>query len=270
MKLPVPAVLATALFLSSAASAQAAVVDFTTMVLNGDGASATSSVLTLTPGANLADPDDAGSNIGYESSAYLDTPFLTTDGFTTSFTLTLTNTGFDPLADGITFILQNDPNGLNAVGGGGGVGADGLAFNIGVALRSWDNNQARIFTNGNIYANAGSRGNFNLGDQDDVVDVTISYLAGVFSFTAYNYATDVLISGSRNFNLASLGPSVYVGFTGATGLSHSLQEVSNWDFAILSGAGVGGVPEPATWAMMILGFGALGVAARRRRALAAA
>jgi hypothetical protein len=31
-----------------------------------------------------------------------------------------------------------------------------------------------------------------------------------------------------------------------------------------------GVPEPATWAMMFLGMGALGVAMRRRRALAAA
>lgn len=33
--------------------------------------------------------------------------------------------------------------------------------------------------------------------------------------------------------------------------------------------GVGGVPEPATWAMMILGFFGLGAAVRRRRVLAA-
>jgi hypothetical protein len=31
------------------------------------------------------------------------------------------------------------------------------------------------------------------------------------------------------------------------------------------GAGVPAVPEPATWAMMLLGFGGIGVAARRRR-----
>ncbi len=36
------------------------------------------------------------------------------------------------------------------------------------------------------------------------------------------------------------------------------------------GIGVGGVPEPATWAMMIAGFGLTGVAIRRRRAMAAA
>ena len=29
--------------------------------------------------------------------------------------------------------------------------------------------------------------------------------------------------------------------------------------------GSGAVPEPATWAMMIMGFGAVGMAARRRR-----
>lgn len=31
----------------------------------------------------------------------------------------------------------------------------------------------------------------------------------------------------------------------------------------------GGVPEPSTWAMMLMGFGALGAAVRRRRAVAA-
>ncbi|HEX7947292.1 MAG TPA: PEPxxWA-CTERM sorting domain-containing protein, partial [Phenylobacterium sp.] len=31
----------------------------------------------------------------------------------------------------------------------------------------------------------------------------------------------------------------------------------------------GGVPEPATWAMMILGFGGIGAVLRRRRVLGA-
>ncbi|WP_188764074.1 PEPxxWA-CTERM sorting domain-containing protein, partial [Sandarakinorhabdus glacialis] len=34
------------------------------------------------------------------------------------------------------------------------------------------------------------------------------------------------------------------------------------------GDAVGGVPEPATWGMMIVGFGLVGAAARRRKALA--
>ena len=36
----------------------------------------------------------------------------------------------------------------------------------------------------------------------------------------------------------------------------------------LGGVVGGGVPEPATWAMMITGFGLIGMAMRRRRVLA--
>ena len=47
---------------------------------------------------------------------------------------------------------------------------------------------------------------------------------------------------------------------------------SHWAFDILNVAAatvVGGVPEPSTWAMMLLGFGAIGLSMRRRRALEA-
>jgi hypothetical protein len=36
------------------------------------------------------------------------------------------------------------------------------------------------------------------------------------------------------------------------------------------GVGAGGVPEPASWALMIGGFGLAGAALRRRKALVAA
>jgi hypothetical protein len=42
------------------------------------------------------------------------------------------------------------------------------------------------------------------------------------------------------------------------------------DKALGGGAPVGGVPEPATWAMMLVGFGAAGAALRRRRIAVAA
>jgi hypothetical protein len=46
----------------------------------------------------------------------------------------------------------------------------------------------------------------------------------------------------------------------------------NFDATANSGAirEIGGVPEPATWAMMLLGFGGIGVAMRRRRKVALA
>ena len=42
---------------------------------------------------------------------------------------------------------------------------------------------------------------------------------------------------------------------------------SGFTFSFAATPAVGGVPEPATWALLIGGFGAVGAAARRRRAL---
>jgi hypothetical protein len=66
---------------------------------------------------------------------------------------------------------------------------------------------------------------------------------------------------------------------GATGLNHL---ISNYDNPQNAGTGnqagfvgasytnaVAGVPEPATWAMMLVGFGAIGGALRRRQKVAA-
>ena len=61
--------------------------------------------------------------------------------------------------------------------------------------------------------------------------------------------------------------------TGTFGLVGDLPEgltmgsASGVFLTAVPGTGVGGVPEPATWAMLIFGFGAVGVAARRQRAL---
>lgn len=51
--------------------------------------------------------------------------------------------------------------------------------------------------------------------------------------------------------------SVNLSATDAAGASHSL--------TVFAQVGTGAVPEPATWAMMLVGFGALGLALRRQR-----
>ena len=70
------------------------------------------------------------------------------------------------------------------------------------------------------------------------------------------------------------GDSLDFGHTGifrfgdlATGLSFTSESGTFLSDLAVTG---GGVPEPATWAMMIAGFGLTGVAIRRRRASIAA
>ncbi|WP_394762955.1 PEPxxWA-CTERM sorting domain-containing protein [Phenylobacterium sp.] len=252
---------------SLATSSHAAIIDFTTLQLNGGFASATATTLRLNNGSNLLNPLNPNSNAGEASSAFISTAFSTSSTFSTSFTFSLTNSGYDPQGDGITFLIQNDPAGASALGGGGGgVGANGLAKNIGVGFQSWDNNHVGIFTDGSITGTPDH--NFNLGDQNDLVDVTIGYSGGILSYSAFNHVTGLSINDSQAFDLTSLGSSAYIGFTGGTGLSYSIQDVTKWDLTVTPNGAA--VPEPETWALMLAGFGGLGAILRRRRAALAA
>jgi len=269
-----------------AAPAQAALVDLTTMQLNGvsslENANAT---LRLNYGSNLQDPMDPGSNQGQASSAFISTAFSSSSTFTTSFTFTLTNTGFSPQGDGITFMVQNHADGASALGGtGGDIGAGGLNKNVGVGFQSWDNDHATIFTDGDVFGgsaplfaipgdfNSAKTPNFFLGQNAvNVVNVSVVYDGTVLSYIAQNTSTMQSISDSLAFDLTSLGSEVYFGFTGATGLSYAVQDIDNWDLSVnaVQPPVVGGVPEPAAWALMLTGFFGLGGALRRRRALTA-
>ena len=236
----------TAIGVSSAA--YAGPVNFTNMTLNGTGVSATAGALTLNDGVG-----------GEASSAFLSNPYATNSSFSGSFVITLINAGFDPQADGVTFLFQNDPGGVNALGtGGGGVGALGLSNSFGIVFQSWDNNHVGTFSNGDVFGGSQALQNFNLGDQNDFVAVSFNYTPGLFNYTATNTATGQSLSESVNFDLTSLGPTAYIGFTGGTGLSYATQTISNFDLKATA------APEPTTWALMVLGFGFTGIAMRRR------
>jgi len=88
----------------------------------------------------------------------------------------------------------------------------------------------------------------------------------------------ILVNGvARTFTAPALGSigTVELSGLGLTGSSHSVQFIqafdqNAWVFAsevsFFGRAADGGIPEPSTWAMLILGFGGAGVALRRRRA----
>ncbi|TAJ68649.1 MAG: PEP-CTERM sorting domain-containing protein [Phenylobacterium sp.] len=79
---------------------------------------------------------------------------------------------------------------------------------------------------------------------------------------------DTFIGGSRSFGFdADLAAGQRVSFTlGAAG--NYTYDSTGFALTVI-GADVGGVPEPATWAMMILGFFGMGAALRQRRGLVA-
>jgi hypothetical protein len=257
--------------LFSAASAQAAAVDLSTVQFNGSATAPAPGVIQLTDGPNLGPPDPITgeiSNIGEVGSAFISTAFDSTNSFSTSFLVTLAGAGFDPQADGITFLIQGENPGVLG-GGGGGVGAEGLTNNVGVALQSWDNNHATIFRDGGVFKGTLPPGNFDLGMYPlNEILVNVSYSAHLLSFTATNTTTGQSVTSSRSYAIENIAPEVYLGFTGATGLSYSVQQISNWDLTVVSD-GSGAVPEPASWALMITGFGGMGAMLRRRRTVTA-
>ena len=86
------------------------------------------------------------------------------------------------------------------------------------------------------------------------------------SQTIFSYAPG---SSTSYYNLSSLGP---ISFGGGLVTGISISSTSYVGNAFHSFANesfdlnlVGSVPEPGTWAMMLLGFGAIGFAMRRRK-----
>jgi len=99
--------------------------------------------------------------------------------------------------------------------------------------------------------------------------------AGLLGWTHYQ-TTDIGTNILDDIGVAKNGSTGFNGALGAGTYSVWLQEISPtpqgtnprlpFSFAFI----VSGVPEPSTWAMMLLGFGAMGLALRSQRRTAAA
>ena len=91
-------------------------------------------------------------------------------------------------------------------------------------------------------------------------------LLGWYHYSSADLGTDLL----DNMGVASAGSTGFTGPLGPGTYSFWVQEASpgapvGYRFNFIVSEFVGDVPEPATWAMMLLGFGAAGVALRRSR-----
>lgn len=223
-----------------------------------------------------------------------------TYSFSTRFTFNIGNNGDTPYgpigADGIAFVIQTQSNSVG--GAGGSLGYGGIMPSVEVEFDTYSNyfdpesngdlranNHIAIMKNGDAinhlaYTNVSSTLNLSGGyDITAFVDYN-----GATNLMEVRWSTDGLRPTSAglsyNIDLASIFGSnpVFVGFTGGTGANWSEQDIINWTFnnsynpittpptgTIPPGTAPGAVPEPATWAMMVLGFGLVGGAVRRKR-----
>jgi hypothetical protein len=184
------------------------------------------------------------------SSLFYDTP-VGSGAFSTSFTLR--DTG-NPSADSLSFVMQNDPRGLSALGNGGGNGGYGdtssasgplkITKSIAIKFDIWTNNThvptTGLFINGQSPATSdqnpvGSQ-DINLPDDilrsGDPLQVMITY-DGSSNLTEMVTDPVKMLTFSHtytNVNLAQLfgGNAAYVGFTAGTGGATAIQDIVSW------------------------------------------
>jgi len=150
-------------------------------------------------------------------------------------------------ADGATFCIQNDPRGAAAEGENGsglGVGPTSPAQPPGTSPIT-----PSVELELNIYAGNGLGGvgiflgtNGNIGtvmstspvviNSSDPIGVALEYLAGVLTVTLTDSGAATQFTMRTNINIPAVvgGSSAYVGFTGSTGGSASLQIITDFSF----------------------------------------
>ncbi len=111
------------------------------------------------------------------------------------------------------------------------------------------------------------------GSFTEVFTGTAKYVDGRLDFdltTAFDYdpSKGNLVLTVKDFSYGS-GGDLYLDADKNTGLTNMRDSAFTYDYnqGLVTGFndGVAGVPEPATWAMLIAGFGLVGGAMRRRR-----
>jgi hypothetical protein len=172
---------------------------------------------------------------GEASTAFYNTP-IGTGSFSTTFTLQdRPNIG---AADGVSFVIQNDPRGTAALGaGGGGEGYAGIVNSIAVKFDLYThgshNSSTGLFTGGQSPDSDPTR-DVPLAPIDlrtgDPLQVTLTYDGATLTETVRDTVTAAVFTHAYALNLAQVigGNSAYVGFAGGTGGENATQDVLSW------------------------------------------
>ena len=131
-------------------------------------------------------------------------------------------------------------------------------------------NQGVSFSGAYFFFGEASPNNGNVGYGTGAFSATFSIPVQYLSITAGGYGT-IFVAGatspsSGTFNGEANGfASTPLVATGSNITGFRLEGDPGYITSITFGSLVAPTPEPATWAMMILGFGAVGTALRRRQ-----
>jgi autotransporter-associated beta strand protein len=218
------------------------------------GAGGFGSFGSVLPAANTWQATTAANNEATD--LIYDTPVQPNNGFTVSFTYLDNSPGNATPADGVTFLLEADPQGPFALGGGGGsfgYGGGGTGSNpdgsikssMAVALNIYTGaaggRGTAVETNGAINGNINPGGGFGILTSGHPISVVLTYNAAAQILV--ETVTDT-VTGAGTFsdfygiNLFSLlgSPNAFIGFSGATGGSNAQQFLSNFTYLGASGA----------------------------------
>ncbi|KAF3999792.1 PEP-CTERM sorting domain-containing protein [Glaciimonas immobilis] len=198
------------------------------------------------------------------SAAWLTSGLSTKNSFSSTFNFSLAQNGSNPMADGITFALQNVGNSaLGSTNGGNTLAYNGLN-GVGSIIQTYTNNRLGLDTTGNASGAASSK--FNLGSANLITgNETINYnaithvldMSGTFNVDGKNYA----VSDTKTINLfTKFGSTMYAGFTGATGGATAEQKITSFTMSSVSA-----VPEPETYAMLLGGLALISFMVLRRK-----
>ena len=136
------------------------------------------------------------------------------------------------------------------------LGSTGMYYSVGPSTSTPGN-----ITIGN---NIGSF-SFIWGSIDTYNTLVLNTMAGSYTFTGAAISAMIPGPGNGNQTAANTNPIVTFLLTGNDQFAVNFNMSSLQNAFEIDDIAVNGVPEPATWAMMLLGFGAIGIGLRRRK-----
>lgn len=178
---------------------------------------------------------------GQRTSVMYNTPLSTSGDIHIKYVINI-SAGADG-ADGMAFVMHNDPNTYHAIGtAGGGIGYETISPSVVVEFDTYTNsgdpngNHVALTLNGvathNLPANSGMPVNANPGitlESGSNIYVWIDYVASSTALSVYMSTSDSkpgTTTLSATIDVASkLGSQMYLGFTGSTGGSMSQHEI---------------------------------------------